>query len=76
MFSNTDRAVKILTLIKLKVEVGLREHYIDGVALPLLLNVTVYHSITVKFIMVDDKANYNLYNSVALPLWCSLQLGG
>ena len=33
MFSNTDIAVKILTLIKLKVEAGQRQHYIVGVTL-------------------------------------------
>ena len=33
MFSNTDIAVNILTLIKLKVEAGQRQHYIVGVTL-------------------------------------------
>ena len=33
LFSNTDNSWKILTLIKLKVEAGQRQHYIVGVTL-------------------------------------------
>ena len=52
MFSNSDIAAKILTLIKLKEEAGQRQHYIVGVTfMPTSLKHWIYNTIKSEMII-------------------------